>query len=909
MTIKKTILSTVTAAALAAMVTGCGSSSSGTTSTDTTTGATSSVTAVDGYIINATATAVYFDDNNATVSEPMTSTLHTTDSVDSTLDTVGAADYTMTDDTNKSRVRYFTLANKVLGTSGTTTAPATFIDDGSVEGAYDTNDTLFATRFPGITLYAPAGSKVLTPTTTAIFQQAGGTAAFTPANMGEDVNTTAIGQAIDVIAAKLGLDAETIRDIDPVDAVSEHPEYAVINTMLAQVIVEGKLSGFVTALASEDNATSTTTFTQTLTKLETAATTAGLATNVFTAVKADIDALGEAAYIADIPSLNLDKTLNNGGAATYASGSSTAVASVTGVTVDNKDAFTLVDAGDKIADNGKVVKINFAALADDANTTGTADLIIQIAGQGTAEENTTANSSEITVKVTDLNLSTIDNGTVVLDQTDNTKFSFGYQENNTTGVHYISAIDKNSTVALAAGDFISTTANVATINVQTLLTAVDTNVTTDWTSAGFDFSKITSLKVALVDGGKLQKVSATDNNQRQAWGSTSITSIADSSNANLSGNGRTILNLSKADSRGSVTNVNLAPQVTGIVLKTMDDDLGNDETAYEHAEGTANVTDADLVQTDYATAVAATEGLMLNIGDDYANEANLTMAITATHQSSGELNSTFAKGTVYDFNGSVVSAWTVDSNVSETNSDSQVANLIVRLDMNSTDNSALDKAIAHVGSHPRQDIGIKVTDEFGESNSTYDVNATVFFNRATTWDSTVYPKAADGLTDLTHYGTLADPFIAEITDDGTDITAIVTEGTGVTGSEIIEDINIADKDSDTGAIALGAVSISTGGQAIPCTATASAANTYTITDDTLVIADSGTPAEKTTMVFGIAADTTNTVIDIDSTVTHATGGAAEATGEGATCPINVIITDAYGMSTTNTMYITFTETD
>ena len=669
MTLKNSLISVSVAALLVAGITGCSSNSTTTTPTAVVDETTSSVTAVDGYIINATATAVYFDENNISRSVSMTSTLATTDAVDSTLNTVGAADYTMSDDTNASLVRYFTLANKVIGLSGTTTTPATFIDHGDTTGVSDANDTAFATRFAGITLYAPAQASVITPISSLVFQQAGGTAAFTPAAMG-DLNQTVIDNAYDTIAAKLGLNADTIQDIDPTNDVTTTPEYALMNTLIAQTISDGNIAAFTTALVAEANATSATTFTQTITKLQTASTTAG-GTNVFTNVLADIALTGETAYVADIPSLNLDNTLNNAGVAAYNSASSTAVASVTGMTVGGVDAFTLAAAGDKIGntDAEREVIITFAAA--EANSTGTADLLIQVAGGVSAESNTTANSSEITIKVTDLNLSTdVTNAMVSLNETAATRFSFAYQENNATAISFKKVIDANATAAGIA-DFIAITGTTATLDIGALIDDVEDNITgfTGFTDINFELDTIHSMKVSLVDGGLLQRVNGSG--QRQVWGSTSIASIADSSEGNVSGSGLTIVNLAKADSRSNTTALNTAP-----AIGTMD----------------GNATDS-IVVVDYANA---------------APVSNPTFTVTTT-EDTGELGNSVTVSGLPTW--VTVTAATVVSTAATNN-----------VDFNVTVDSNLS-----LGDTNATGIAFTVTDEFGKVNTT-DGNLTYFFN-------------------------------------------------------------------------------------------------------------------------------------------------------------------------------------
>jgi len=89
-------------------------SSNGTTAATTTSGVQSSVTAVNGYVYNATGKAYYLAEDNASL-KTLTSTDTTKDVVSGEI-TVGSAVYSLPSDTNdsvKSRIKFFSIGKNL----------------------------------------------------------------------------------------------------------------------------------------------------------------------------------------------------------------------------------------------------------------------------------------------------------------------------------------------------------------------------------------------------------------------------------------------------------------------------------------------------------------------------------------------------------------------------------------------------------------------------------------------------------------------------------------------------------------------------------------------------------------------------------------------------------------------------
>lgn len=741
MTIKKSLISVVAAGALAAMVTGCGSSDSTSSSSSTSGGTTNSatVTAVDGYIINGTAKAYFLDENNDTQTITMDSTLHTTDSVDSTLDTVGAADYTLSDDTNKSLIRYYSIENKVLGLSGTTTTPATFIDDGSVEGKYDTNDTLFTARFTaGTKLYAPAaGFSVVSPLTNIVFNAVGGVTALEAT---EELNTTLIANKTEEVAAILGFDTATMKTTDPLDAISDNPTFAFVNTMISRA---ANPATFTTSLLKEANATSTSTFTDLIAKLSSAAEDAGDATlkGVFDTIANEIDLVGESDYVAAIPTLNLDDTAAAGGTAKVNSASTTAIANLNTIEINGYSADALNANGDKILATADLDTVTFD-LDDiaDANSSTTVDLYIQVQG-GKSYNAGTAASDEVTIKVSGLALDNVDIAQPTLsdDNESVVKFTAAYQDQNSTAIGYYDLAESNATAA-GISDFISMNGSTVTLKIKSLIADVESNIsTTNSATLNADadlLGSITNVKIAIDADGKLAKANGTDN---YLWGSTSIASVANPSNSNVSGNGKTLVSVTAADMRGDATGANTAPN-------------------YD-----ANVTTANGLLTTAGVAVTANtvdyngSTVVMNVDTTVADK-NITLGFGKNDSNANEMLNTF---TLSSASGIVTAIGAVTGGSGEDDVNGTNAGKVnLTLDSNSTLTSP-------DGSHPEYVFTYTPKDEFGKAGT--ERNVTIQLNRGPSITNTYYVLGeinATSTTTIAEYNTSIASTISDLDGNG-----------------------------------------------------------------------------------------------------------------------------------------------
>ena len=272
MTIKKSLISVAASAAIIAAVTGC--SSNGTTAATTTTTTdpliSSSVTAVDGYIYNATAKAYYLAEDNASMVGIALTNTPTTLETNSSIVTLGSNSYALPSDTTdaiKSRIKFFEIATTASSTSGVTFTPAAYIEGDGVDG-YDVNDTLLGTT----TILAPATASIASPITNLIVLNNAATFGSTTAiptslvDLNSSVDTQIDANAT-VLATKLGLGDVNLLTADPVATAATNPTYRLVNAMLK----DATLADMTAILAF----TTPTTLAATLTNIATLPNAAG----------------------------------------------------------------------------------------------------------------------------------------------------------------------------------------------------------------------------------------------------------------------------------------------------------------------------------------------------------------------------------------------------------------------------------------------------------------------------------------------------------------------------------------------------------------------------------------------------------------------------------------------------------
>ncbi|NOQ31205.1 MAG: hypothetical protein GQ570_08795 [Helicobacteraceae bacterium] len=569
---KNLLISTI----LATFLTGCGYSTSGGGGS---TAPANTITAVDAYILNAQATAYYYDENSALSELDMLTTESKMDSVTATKNVKGTAGYSVTDAVNLEKVRYYSIQNRVADTiEGTTTVvPATFIDNGSVEGIYDDDDTLFVNRFSTTTkLYAPAsGFTIITPITNIIFEAVGGVDGFNLVNMGEELNASTVEESIKQVASILNLDESSIKGVDPLNTTDV--KYQQINTYLSAIMKNpGDATKFTVELLKEANATTTTTYAQTIEKLN-SADEATSGSGVFGKILEQIATVGETTYLSQIGSANLDASVNDGGNLVAKASSTTAIAKLNTLQINAFDTTAISINGDKIA-TSQLDTLTFQLIKGDINTSADLSLIVQLFGGKYFAEALDANEMVVKISLIKLINDVTDGATLELNSS-TTKYSLVYQDHNLTDKTFYEFHDQNaSNIGLSDSFIISDpTTGLVTLKLATLLSAIETNatVTTKKTISAFTKlqNNVSMFKVAIVDNAKLTRVSDSDESKTMIWGDTSITSVVEPTNPYVKGTGKTVISTIYVDFRGSTTKENSAPLYNMRVLD--DSNLSN----------------------------------------------------------------------------------------------------------------------------------------------------------------------------------------------------------------------------------------------------------------------------------------------------------------------------------------------
>ena len=590
MTIKNSLISVAAATLIVAGVTGCGGSSgsSSSSSTPTTSGVNpSSFEAVDGKIMNALATGYYVDENNATQTVTMEVTKTSTNVVDGNV-TKGSYAYSIPEDSNVTAdmIRYVEFNATTALVEDGQSYPASFID---VDGSLDYNvskDQAFTGPFT-----APKGFKYVTPVSTMVM-----------ALMGDDItspelNATLLANKIELIASKLNLTTDNMKNLDPTAEGAE--EYGFVNAMLA-ASTPAELSATATALAAlETNATN---FGAVVSSL--ASNAQGDAKNLFISIKNQLEA--GSLTTDDLASINFDLTRENDGQPVVNTASATAIGNVTDIELASGfDASDLLSTGDKISKTGEYIELDFAAnTTTDTNATGTVDLYISVANPEANVEDT-AKQDKLVIKISDVDIKKVGAATTM--EVNGSKAKVSYEYYNTTtadgasNYKSMTNIDANNTLFGTAFD----TDNKVLIS--SLIDAIETNATAELNITGACATSLTSGKIvdlaALVvdNDGLLQKVD--DDNNPMLW---STTTVAGTGSA-IAAEGKMLLNL-RADMRGTTTAVNTAPAPTYVVQAISPD---TNRSNYD-----LNTTHADLLDFNVTTA------------NNDSNENNTTVTIT-----------------------------------------------------------------------------------------------------------------------------------------------------------------------------------------------------------------------------------------------------------------------------------------
>ena len=681
MTIKKSLISVSAAALLVAGMAGCSSSDSNSTPTPTPTPTTvTSITATDGYVLNYTATAIVSDGNEsnnsyATVALP-NAVKYATIAAGSE-QVAGSPVLDLTKDLTASQISNLIrveIAHRAQSSDGTTLTYGTFFDsNGDNKFVAADGDVLAGSSFA---LSTPKGYKNITPVTSLIAARI----ATLMTGESNDSNRSALeAKALAEIAAGLGIAADSIKNIDPMDAVSSNPEYTLINSMLGQSVTDGDLSAIATSLSS---ATAATDAPSALRNIAAGATgSAAFYTSAADQFAADPD------MINNVASMNLDATRN----VSAAQISFTPISSKAGSSDFNVTKITLGAAGTSSTDTllASGAKINLTDLgstrltlstAADVNITNKPITLAVSIGAQQAYKLGDANISSLTFLVPmDLN-STLgtENAQVSGDVTWE-----GIKADGSTFSGDMNASTFNTKVAAAAtvAPVTFPSAGIMNLNVGGMISVIDTNSSN---AAGIVDSLISDVKIALVDtNSTLQTVNTAG--KSTYWGNTKVAAVGGTINVT----GKSIFKNANTDARaGAAATPNAAPTISAIVAKSAD--MNASDTNASLAVSRA-VTNKMIIVTKGAGIVA----LDLNgTSVDETGEENSTVVINnlpswVTGVTTKVLGSNSASA---DFNLSV------DGNASITTETTTVANM-------------------------------QITDEFDYAVAETDNNITFFFNQ------------------------------------------------------------------------------------------------------------------------------------------------------------------------------------
>ncbi|MEA1916996.1 MAG: hypothetical protein U9N42_05635 [Campylobacterota bacterium] len=476
---------------------------------------------VDGYIINAQVNNTYFDENNITKTKRYNTQLNTQNVITGKV-IKGSATYQNYDQDLNIDVRYKTLSS--MPTTGPNVdgvkVPATYID---VDNSGDYNISVDL-PFVG-SLNAPVGFINITPITEMIFQQL-------KANLlsFEKIDIEKIDEVTKKIASALNLTANEIMYTDPLSK----PEYAFVNAIIASSLDLNALGKNLM------NAPVSTTLDKTFENL----VKAEPANGTFTTVKYNIDA---GVITSDnIAEFNPDKIRAAGGVPIL-NEAVQPLAKVTAINIGSKTLSNLLaNTGDKW---NRTDKINLVLENGEINGTSSVDLVVRVAGPKPSMASD-ANGSQIALKITDLNVTTVKGGASTI-KLDPTKSKVTYEWFNPAGTTaYITAsdLDANST-GLNLAQYIDNG-----IDVKGLMVAVDANASA--ASAGRIgtglYTNIESVQAILVDNDSALSLvridSTTGAKTSPLWGKTTVAGA----NNVVAEVGSTLINLT-ADSRSSVT--------------------------------------------------------------------------------------------------------------------------------------------------------------------------------------------------------------------------------------------------------------------------------------------------------------------------------------------------------------------
>lgn len=641
MTIKKSLISVAAAGAIAAMVTGCGSSSKSNNGT-------TSVKATDGYVLNYTATAILGDGNS---SSTKTTEVKLPNAVKAASITAGAAqtagspvldlskDLTAAEIANLQTVK---LAYKAQSrANGTTLIYGTFFDaNGDSKFVAKDGDTL-ATA--GFAMEAPAGYKNITPITTLI---AARIATLTASDTNETNRTAVEALALTQISDALGLAADDIKNVDPIDAVKTNPAYTLVNSMLGKSAGTTEMTAIANSLATATKATDAVSALKNIAAGATASK--AFYTNVADQFAADAN------MINTVASMNLDASRSGTTFTPISLATGSSDFNVTAVKVGSIETSLLAGTGAK-AKQSDLNDVNLTMDFADANITNKPfTLAIKIG----AQESTVASDANITsLTITVPFEMNNTEGTDGLEAAVSGDVS--WEGVKADGSIFSGDMNKTSFNDKAPGAIslagTSTITDTLQLKVADIITAIDTNSSK---AAGIVDNNISSLEIALVDSNSsMQQLSG---GKTVLWGNTQVAATGGTINVT----GKTILKNSVLDARATATGLNVAPDnnltigtLNGLTIGTI---APNDTNATDRIVLNNNTQHELLISKnnintyEQNTTAAFTFGAMLNDKNSSVSTAALKANSSATAQGGffdvnttdtttiGELNTTMS---------------------------------------------------------------------------------------------------------------------------------------------------------------------------------------------------------------------------------------------------------------------------
>jgi hypothetical protein len=669
MTLKKSMISIAAAGVIAATITGCGSSSGGSSNGGGSTAQPTSITATDGYVYNYNVTATYADGNESNRTYGTTAVL--TDAVSKTTKAAGQAQVAgsatmnlkdvLTDD-QLDNLRYVTLSQAPQTTDGTTITYQTFFDANG-DGLFDTaaGDVLVPA---GFTMKAPAGFKMITPLTTLVQARID---TLTASDVNDSNRSEKAALALTQIASALGLTADKIKNIDPMDTVETDPAYALINALAGQLITDTEVTAVSTALAT---ATAATTVSAALNNIAAGATASkSLFTDAANQLAADAD------MINTVSSWNLDALRNTTAAQTAFNPTnltaSAADFNVSDIEINSIAASTLAGAGAKIKEadlNDVTFELDTSSEANVSNKMF--KLVLDLRTQETYIA-ADANVSSLTVVVPfELN-STVNASKVIDGKISGNIIWNGVDGAGNTFTGEMNATEFASRSGVTAIDV--TDDGDVTIQAHKILTTADSNSSNKVGVDALDAS-IANIKMAIVDSeNALQKTNAAGTASAY-WGNTAIASVYGA----IVETGKTILKNTLVDGRAANTAspaVNAAP-AHALTLNGKETGTGttaapfiiNNNSPLSLALAANGSTDAAEKNTTITIAASSTD-LDLNTSNIISKaKANVFAATAAgsefntTSTTAGDLNYTITTVATDEFGESNTTTYYITAN-------------------------------------------------------------------------------------------------------------------------------------------------------------------------------------------------------------------------------------------------------